>query len=74
MTTIQTQERFQVNQSARGEKRCYTVSDIMSILNVGRKSVYGLIHRKEFPVIRISSAGYRIPKDTFHVWLYKTDR
>ena len=54
MTTIQTQERFQVNQSARGEKRCYTVSDIMSILNVGRKSVYSLIHRKEFPVIRIS--------------------
>ncbi len=73
MTTIQTQEGFQVNQSARGEKRCYTVSDIMSILNVGRKSVYSLIHRKEFPVIRISSVGYRIPKDTFHEWLYKTD-
>ena len=36
------------------------------ILNVGRKSVYDLIHRKEFPVIRISSAGYRIPEDTFH--------
>ena len=74
MTTIQTQKRFQVNHSARGEKRCYTASDIMSILNIGRKSVYGLIHRKEFPAIHISSAGYRIPKDTFYEWLYKTDR
>ena len=28
-----------INQETHSEKRCYTVSDIMSILNVGRKAM-----------------------------------
>ena len=51
-----------------------TVSEIMLILDVGIKAVYGLIHQKAFPAIRIYNAGYRIPKDTFHAWLYKMDQ
>ena len=36
-----------------------------------RKAVYSLIHRKAFPAIRINSVGYRIPKESFHAWLYQ---
>lgn len=43
----------------------------MEILGVGRKAVYSLIHRKVFPAIRINSVGYRIPKESFHAWLYQ---
>ncbi len=43
----------------------------MEILGVGRKAVYALIHKKAFPAIRISSIGYRIPKETFHAWMYQ---
>ena len=53
------------------EKKCYTVDDIMEILNVGRKAVYSLIHRKAFPAIRIAGVGYRVPKDSFSAWLHQ---
>ena len=51
------------------EKRCYTVDDLMSILCVGRKAIYSLIHRKAFPAIRIGSIGYRIPRESFDAWM-----
>ena len=60
--------------SKEGENRerlCYTVEELMEILGVGRKAVYALIHKKVFPAIRISSIGYRIPKETFHAWMYQ---
>ncbi|MBO5567958.1 MAG: helix-turn-helix domain-containing protein [Clostridia bacterium] len=41
----------------------------MTILDVGRKAVYGLIHQKAFPAIKIPSVGYRIPKESFNAWL-----
>ena len=53
------------------ERLCYTVEELMEILGVGRKAVYALIHKKAFPAIRISSIGYRIPKETFHAWMYQ---
>lgn len=48
---------------------CYKVEDIMEILGVGRKAVYALIRRKEFRVIQIKGAGYRIPRESFDGWL-----
>ena len=45
------------------ERRCYTVDELTQILGVGRKAVYSLIRKKAFPAIRISSIGYRIPKE-----------
>ena len=58
-------------EGAAHERLCYTVDELMEILGVGRKAVYSLIHRKAFPAIRISSVGYRIPKESFHAWLYR---
>ena len=51
------------------ERLCYTVEELMSILGVGRKAVYSLIRSHAFPAIRISSVGYRIPKESFHAWM-----
>ena len=53
MTTIQTQERFQVNQSARGEKRCYIV--FIEAILIKRCGIYSSIdefrqHRKTIDV------------------------
>ena len=59
------------NESETRERLCYTVDELKEILGVGRKAVYSLIHRKAFPAIRISSLGYRIPKESFHAWLYR---
>ncbi len=59
------------NEGETRERLCYTVDELMEILGVGRKAVYSLIHRKVFPAIRICSVGYRIPKESFHAWLYR---
>lgn len=55
------------------QNRCYTVDDLMEILGVGRKAIYALIRKKAFPAIRISSVGYRIPKDSFHTWMLNSN-
>ena len=59
------------NEGETRERLCYTVDELMEILGVGRKTIYSLIHRKAFPAIRICSVGYRIPKESFHAWLYR---
>ena len=52
-------------------RRCYTVDELTQILGVGRNAVYSLIRKKAFPAIRISSIGYRIPKDSFNAWMLR---
>ena len=51
------------------ENRCYTVEDLMTILGVGRKAVYSLLHSKQFFYIQLKGVGYRIPRDSFDNWL-----
>lgn len=53
------------------EVRCYTVDDLMVILQCGRRAVYELLKRKEFRYIKISRIGYRISKKSFDEWLDK---
>ena len=55
------------------QNRCYTVDDLMEILGVGRKAIYTLIRKKAFPAIRISSVGYRIPKESFNTWMLNSN-
>ena len=57
--------------ASRQERGCYTVDDLAQILGVGHKAIYTLIHKKAFPAIRISSIGYRNPKDTFSAWMHQ---
>lgn len=53
------------------EVRCYTVDDLMVILQCGRRAVYELLKRKEFRYIKISRIGYRISRKSFDEWLDK---
>ena len=71
MQKIQVQSILGSTDSVLNENRCYTVEDLMVILGVGRKAVYSLIREKAFPAIRINRVGYRIPRDSFHSWLYQ---
>ena len=71
MMIDQNQPAVNISEASMKEKGCYTVDDVMEILDVGRKAVYSLIRRKAFPAIRIGSAGYRIPKDGFNAWMYQ---
>lgn len=50
------------------EKRCYTVSDLMSILCLSRASVYTLLKKQEFKWFRVGKC-YRIPRTSFDDWL-----
>lgn len=71
MEMMQIQQNMNTALNIPQERRCYTVEELMEILGIGRKAVYSLIHRKVFPAIRINSVGYRIPKESFHAWLYQ---
>lgn len=71
MLSTQIWQTDSLNYTNPTEKKCYAVDDIMGILNVGRKAVYSLIHRKAFPAIRIAGVGYRVPKDSFSAWLHQ---
>ena len=71
MQMSQSQQSMNTREGETRERLCYTVEELMEILGVGRKAVYALIHKKVFPAIRISSIGYRIPKETFHAWMYQ---
>ena len=53
---------------AISEKRCYTVEEIQTILNISRGTAYKLLEKKEFRWFRIGSA-YRISKKSFDEWL-----
>lgn len=50
------------------QKATLTVKDIQGILRIGQVSAYQLIHRPDFPVIKIGRS-YRIPSDAFFEWL-----
>ena len=63
------QMNMNAEESKYQERGCYTVEELMSILCVGRKAIYSLIHRKAFPALRIGSVGYKIPKAAFHAWM-----
>ena len=72
MQMIKDQQMTGVSREGENRERlCYTVEELMEILGVGRKAVYSLIRKKAFPAIRISSIGYRIPKESFHAWMYR---
>lgn len=51
------------------EKRCYSVAELMEILDVGKQSIYSLLKRKEFSWVKLDSGTYRISKASFDQWL-----
>lgn len=51
------------------EKRCYSVAELMVMLDVGRQSIYSLLKRREFSWVKLDSGIYRISKASFDQWL-----
>lgn len=53
-----------------GEKRAYSVDDIMAILDISRSSAYILIKKNPFRSVKIGNQ-LRISKASFDEWLDK---
>lgn len=51
------------------EKTVYTVSEVKTILGIGRNSAYKLCDGKAFPVRKVGKS-ILIPIKTFNQWLY----
>ena len=50
------------------EKRIYTVSEIMDILNISQATAYSLIKKGLFRTVRVGGQ-HRISKKSFDEWL-----
>jgi excisionase family DNA binding protein len=45
------------------------VTDVATYLNVSAKVAYRLVKTDGFPLLKLSSKGWRIPRDAFFAWL-----
>lgn len=54
--------------SSASKPRCYTVEDIMEILDISRPTVYSLIETQAFHAVRVGTK-YRISRKSFDAWL-----
>lgn len=50
------------------EKKAYTVAEMAKVLGIGRDKAYDLVHREDFPAIRIGGS-YIIPAANLDQWL-----
>lgn len=55
-----------------GEKRVYTVDEVMDILGIGKNAAYNLVNSGVFHVVKIGG-HYRISKKSFDKWLDNHD-
>lgn len=46
----------------------FNVSYLADLLNIGKANAYELVHRHDFPVIKIGRK-YVIPRDAFYSWV-----
>ena len=51
------------------EKYLLTVSEVATILQVGKAQVYRMIKNGKLPYIKIGERGYRIQRGPFFRWL-----
>ena len=45
------------------------VADVAAYLNICTRVAYRLVKQPGFPLVRLSSKGWRIPRDAFFEWL-----
>ncbi len=49
---------------------CYTVEDLMQMLDASKNTVYKMIREGQISAIQLGKRGkYRIPKKSFDAWL-----
>ena len=49
-------------------KQCYNVAEVAAALGIGRNAAYELIHRKDFPSLRVGNR-WVIPVAALERWL-----
>ena len=49
-------------------KKCYTLDELMIMLEISRNTLMKLIRKNEFPYLKLGGV-YRIPKESFDRWL-----
>ena len=49
-------------------KKCYTLDELMIMLDVSRNTLMKLIRQNEFPYLKLGGV-YRVPKESFDKWL-----
>ena len=50
------------------ESKCYTLEDLMLMLDISRNTLMKLLRRNEFTWFKVGTS-YRIPKEAFNRWL-----
>lgn len=55
-------------QNQKNAKTCYTIEEVMVMLDVCRNSLMKLIRRNEFLYLKLGGR-YFIPKESFDLWL-----
>ncbi len=50
------------------QKKAYSVSEMAEVLGIGRDKAYNLIHREDFPAIKIGTS-YIVPAANLNLWL-----
>ena len=50
------------------ESKCYTLEDLMLMLDISRNTLMKLLRRNEFTWFKVGTS-YRIPKEAFNTWL-----
>lgn len=54
----------------KAESLCYTVEDLMQMLDASKNTIYKMIREGQFPAIQLGRRGkYRIPKKSFDAWI-----
>jgi len=54
------------------ERKTYSVTEIMNILDIGKNKAYELCNSNRFKIIRIGRT-IRVVKESFDLWLSGTD-
>ena len=48
---------------------CLNISEVAQIMRVSTPVVYAMVHRDDFPAVKVGGKRYVVPKDRFIRWL-----
>ncbi len=51
---------------------CLNISEVAEIMRISKPTAYALVHREDFPAVKVADRRYIIPKDRFIQWLNGT--
>ena len=55
------------------QKKAYSVSEMAEVIGIGRDKAYNLVHRDDFPAIKIGTS-YIIPVANLNQWLLRAGK